>query len=335
MREQEDPHKFQLIESFFLLLFVGLLVAAPIFAFQLYKSGWEPFHEFKFWTKYSDTIRNMLLAAAGLVGAVFGVFQLYNSAKRTRVTAISARTGQEAERNDRFVKAAGLLSHDDASVRMAGVFALERLAREDGANYAGTVIDVLAGFVRERTTRKDYPPRPKDEYYPFGDEKDREAWGPPTEPVKAAVTALSKICRAIFETDGRVIAVDLRGAQLPQLEANTFFMRKWLFDGANLQDAQLWDANLQDAQLWDANLQGASLWVANLQSAGLVGANLQEARLAGANLQGAQLLSANLQGAGLALANLQDANVDAAELSPDQLDAAIWPTDAPPTLPAI
>ena len=163
------------------------------------------------------------------------------------------------------------------------------------------MIDVLAGFVRERTTRKDYPPRPKDEYYPFGDEKDREAWGPPTEPVKAAVTALSKICRAIFETDGRVIAVDLRRAQLPHLEANKFFMRKWRFNGANLQGASLWNANLRGGQLVRANLQGA--------------------RLGYANLQGAQLLSANLQGA----------KFYANELSQDQLDAAIWPTGDPPS----
>ncbi len=287
-----------------------------------------------------DDFRSLTFGVAGVVGAVFGLFQLYNAAYRSRLTkedvAEKARDVEvklEAERNERFVKAAELLSPDDASVRLAGVFALERLAREDGANYAETVISVLAGFVRERTTRRDYPPRPKDED-PSVDEKDREPWGPPTEPVKAAVTALNRICEEIFNADDRIISADLRGAQLPHLEANVFFMRGWDLRSANLQNASLFRANLQDAILDGANLQGAWLHGADLQRARLHDADLQGAILHIADLQGAHFYRADLKDANLIFANLQDADLYAAEnVTSQQLETAVWPTGAPPELP--
>ena len=77
--------------------------------------------------------------------------------------------------------------------------------------------------------------------------------------------------------------------------------------GANLRDADLWDAdlrgaNLRDADLWganlrDANLRGANLWGANLRGADLWDANLRGANLRGANLRGANLRGADLRGA--------------------------------------
>ena len=59
-----------------------------------------------------NDFRSLTFGAAGVVGAVFGLFQLYNAAYRSRLTkedvAVKDRdvgVKQEAERNDRFVKA--------------------------------------------------------------------------------------------------------------------------------------------------------------------------------------------------------------------------------------
>ena len=48
-----------------------------------------------------DDIRSIMFALAGLVGAVFGVYQLKNSATRSRLTRIDTFVRREAERNDR------------------------------------------------------------------------------------------------------------------------------------------------------------------------------------------------------------------------------------------
>ena len=362
----DDPVRQRTLELLFLAVF-WLVLGATIYCVWLAISNkWDPVQNFDWWAKTAagtwpehrqsraEIIRNMLFAAAGLTGAIFGTFQLFNSARRTRTGAIQAKTGLEAERNERFVRAAELLKDDDASVRMAGVYALERLATEEGADYAEILVNVLAGFVRERTNRPEYPPKPKNTYYPFTppegtkntrtlEEKEREragGWAEPTEPVKAAVKALSNICKREIDGKRPAPAVDLRGAQLPRLEADGFVMRNWRLQNANLQYAWLRGANLQDARLWRANLldawlQDAWLLGATPMDALLERANLQDAGLQGANLKDAWLQGANLKDAWLQGANLQDAWLShAQDLTLDHLDAAVWPSaKGPESLP--
>ncbi len=44
-----------------------------------------------------DEFRSFTFGVAGIVGAVFGLFQLHNSARRTRLTSIDTQTKVEAE----------------------------------------------------------------------------------------------------------------------------------------------------------------------------------------------------------------------------------------------
>jgi len=96
-----------------------------------------------------------------------------------------------------------------------------------------------------------------------------------------------------------------------------------MFEGANLQEANLGGAKLQKANLRQANLQGANLFRANLQKVSLVVANLQEADLGFAKLQKADLQGANLQKADLRGANLQKAKLWGANLQ----KANLWLAD--------
>ncbi|NOX94090.1 MAG: pentapeptide repeat-containing protein [Alphaproteobacteria bacterium] len=216
-----------------------------------------------------------------------------------------ADTRREQERNERFVRASELLAHEDAAVCMAGVYALERLAGEDGAGYADTVVEVLAGFVRERTNRKDYSPRPQE-----GSEK----WERPTEPIQAAVTALNKICKKQSKDFNIVIRVDLRRAQLARLEANDFFMEGWKLANTNLQHAELNRSNLQKTWLSGANLRNANFNNANTRRAWFDRTNLQHTNLSEANLQSAYM------------GNIENWNMK-------QFKQAIWPIGMPPILP--
>ena len=98
--------------------------------------------------------------------------------------------------------------------------------------------------------------------------------------------------------------------------------------GANLRDANLWDADLQGANLRDANLRDANLRDANLWGADLRGANLRDADLRGADLRDANLWDADLQGANLRDANLRDANLQGANLRDANLRGAdLWGAD--------
>jgi uncharacterized protein YjbI with pentapeptide repeats len=89
------------------------------------------------------------------------------------------------------------------------------------------------------------------------------------------------------------------------------------FQGAVLQQAQLWEANLQNAQF-----QGADLQLVQLQRAILEDAQLQGAFLINAQLQGVNLNNAQLQGAHLTVAHLQGATLGDAQLQCSQSQGA-------------
>lgn len=278
-----------------------------------------------------DEFRSFTFGIAGLIGAVFGLYQLFNSAQRTRLSdkdtktrAKEATTKVEAERNERFIKAAELLKDDDDSVRMAGIYALERLAIETH-EYLNVVVNVLSGFIRERTIRPDYSARPKSRYSPpyrSGVKKDspeyleelrREkanGWSRPTEPIKAAANALVRISRQIHSKKKESPIIDLRGANLPRLEGNKFQMNDWRLSDADLQGAWLQFANLKGSRLSDANLKGANIQNANLQDAKIENTNFQNSITDGINLTNCFGEPRNLEW--------------------QQLEDAVWPVDGVP-----
>ena len=88
----------------------------------------------------------------------------------------------------------------------------------------------------------------------------------------------------------------------------------WKDMRADLYGANLREANLYEADLYGANLRGADLYEADLYGANLREANLYEADLRGADLRGADLYGANLRGADLYGADLRGANLYEADL---------------------
>jgi hypothetical protein len=85
--------------------------------------------------------------------------------------------------------------------------------------------------------------------------------------------------------------------------------RKWMFDEAGGERA---------------NLSGVDLSGANLRSADLRSADLRSADLSGADLSGANLRSANLSGVDLSGANLSGVDLSGADLKDTLLDNIVW-----------
>lgn len=274
-------------ETLFLRAFIVALVLVIAGGVSLWAGWWSPFGGdlgpgFQLVSsrttpqELAEILRNLSFTVAGTVGALFGLFQLHNAARRTRISEDDSRTGFEAERNERFVKAAGLLGNDDPAVQMAGVAALERLGLEEGANYADTAIEVLVSFVRNltgpeaqaryRAEQGAEATSTPDEHEGAEEDGDAEVspGGPdrPTEPVFAAIRALSRLSHVAGQADetarrGRL--VDLRSCWLHGLDFPGIPMGKWRLQGANLGGAELGRADLGGANLWRANLGGATL----------------------------------------------------------------------------
>src|SRR5216683_1752521 len=234
-----------------------------------------------------DAARGRLLTlGAGLLAAGALLF-----------TARNFALSREGQVTDRYTKAIEQLGSDKLDVRIGGIYALERVAR-DSAKDQPTVMEVLTAFIREHSRE----PWPESD----ADSPEQERLTRPD--VQAAVTVVGR-----RDAKRDILSIDLTGAHLAGAH----------LAGADLTAARLSHADLTGAHFDGANLPGAHLPRAWLSRAGLTGAYLRNADLAGAHFDGA-----NLTRAGLSLAHLTGADLDGADLTDaDLTDADLTDAD--------
>jgi hypothetical protein len=283
--------------AFVALAYIALKLAPDWFAET---KGLEPKDQAT--ARQSVRTATLALLAGGL--AVLGSFY-------TARTYALNRAGQIT---DRFTKAIEQLGHPTAiDVRLGGIYALERIARDSKHDHP-QVVEVLTAYIREHAPRhasetSDTPPNVA------AQPPTRNPSGPPSTDVQAALTVLNR--RKLEHEDETTPKPNLSGANLSGGD-----LRGANLSGANLSGANLSGAGLRRADLSRASLLGADLRGANLGGADLRGANLGGADLGGANLSGADLGGANLGGADLGEANLSGANLSGANLSRANLSRA-------------
>ena len=248
-----------------------------------------------------DAARGRLLTlGAGVfaAGALLFTGRNYRVARQTlEITEQGQRRTleltEQGQVTDRYTRAIEQLGSEKLDVRIGGIYALERVARDSAKDHP-TVMEVVSAFVREHSH----------EQWPPSDRGGREQARSTRPDVQAAVTVVG---RRIAKSD--IQGIDLGGADL----------RRANLTGANLTGANLTDADFRRANLTGANLTGANLTDADFRRANLTGANLTGANLfftdlGRANLFGADLTDADLDHADLTRANLTDARLPGADL---------------------
>jgi Pentapeptide repeats (8 copies) len=219
-----------------------------------------------------DAARGQLLAlGAGLLAAGALVLTARNLTLARRTVELT----EQRQATGRYATAIEQLGSDKLDVRIGGIYALERIAR-DSADDHPTVMEVLTAFIREHSRDQGPPP-------PHGRKKMRPD-------LQAALTVVG---RRDAERDTR--RLDLTMADLSSASLTD----------ANLAGAQLAFADLSYAYLSHATLAGGCLLGANLHGASIGGADFTGANLAGADLTFA--LAADLNGANFARAHLDGA----------------------------
>jgi len=176
------------------------LVPATALVFLVWAAIWLAHHD----TGSARGPLQLLGVGAGLFAAGALLFIALNFAVSRRALKLT----EQRQVIDRYTKAIAQLSSDKLDVRIGGIYALERVAR-DSARHRPPVMDVLAAFIREYS---DKPLRPPD------------AGGPKQEPsarpdVQAAHTVVmrrkqKRNVRPIDLTGGDRVGADLRGANL-------------------------------------------------------------------------------------------------------------------------
>ena len=200
----------------------------------------------------SSVVVAIIVAAIGAVATFVVGFLNFRRGGQQLTLAISSQM------TDRFTKAIDQLGSENPAVRIGGIFALERIARDSlkdqGAQYTlQSIAYTLATFVRESQPSAAIQ---ESSYVPMLKIRAPD--------VQAAMTVL---CRSPLCDD----RVNASNAQLRNLNRTDLRLDlSWI----DLRRASLSSARLDGVNLWGSRLEGANLRHANLRCAGLSDANV-------------------------------------------------------------
>jgi uncharacterized protein YjbI with pentapeptide repeats len=251
-------------------------------------------------------VRTALLAILAGGIAVVGAFY----------TARTFALNQQGQITDRFSRAIDHLGHKEIDVRLGGIYALERIARESAVDHP-PIMEVLTAYLRQHSPA--LAPQAMTADTPNDDARDRR-----TQIATDVQAAASVVARRRSEQDGSrtlnlqrvsLETADLTRAYLARADLTDADLTHANLTHANLTHANLTRAYLTDAHLTHAHLTGANLAHADLARADLTHADLADAKLARADLTHAYLARADLTGAYLAHAKLADADLADAYLT--------------------
>ena len=185
---------------------------------------------------------------------------------------------------DRYTKSIEQLGSDKLDVRLGGIYALERIARDSPGDRV-TIGEVLTAFIRSHAP---WPPSLPGQYLQTA----------PIDRVPKLQTRAPDVQASLWVLG--------RGGF-----AETLGEEQWL----DLSAVDLRRGDLRNARLGDVDLRFAGLQRAFLAGAHLRGAYFDESHLEGARLSGADLEGANLNGT-----YLQDAEADVRTKWPEGFD---------------
>lgn len=254
--------------------------------------------------------------AAGL-GGILAVFALYYTDRRHRQTDLQLEktekqleltrkqieVAEQGHLTERFTRAVDMLGATreekgtdgksvtvpNLEVRLGGIYALERLAR-DSPGDAPNIFKLLCAYVRENSKWDDEKEQKTEDAIKAW-RAARKEWNfyalsarlpKPRADVQAALTVLGGEQWERGKAGEDAPPMDLTGADLRRADLREAHLERALLHGARLEGANLIEARLVAAYLGEARLEGAKL-----QRAQLEGAYLAKARLEGANLSAA------------------------------------------------
>ena len=213
----------------------------------------------------SATLRNLALIGVATGGAV----ALWLNWRRTendgkRLDNEAKRLGQDRQRlaNETYVKAIDQLGRAEETIRIGGIYALERIAQEDIERYHWPVMETLSAFTRAT---------------PANEGEAREGSDEACEPTASA--------KPSTDIQATLTVIGRRNDTQRELETK----RGWRID--------LSHARLEGADLCGVHLEYTNFACAHLEGANLYGAHLEKANLSGAHLEGALLAEEYLSGA--------------------------------------
>jgi hypothetical protein len=315
-----------------LLIGAGILLTTSVAVISVFFASWfvSPELAKKDPLVAENSVRDVGLKLAAGLGAVFAAILTWGRLELSRQEHQREVSGQLTER---FTRAIDQLGSEKLDVRLGGIYALERIARESQEDH-GPIMEIFAAYLGEHAP---WPPTKQDD--------DDAPLATRAADVQAVITVLGRRVRERKGPDDwrwlSLRRLDLRNADL--IGAH---LERAILTGVHLEGAELIGAHLEGAELIGAHLEGAALKGAHLEAylreahlegAGLKETHLEAAVLKDAHLEGADLREAHLKGAHLEGAFLEYAHLEGADLrnvfglTQDQINSAF--TDKATSLP--
>jgi hypothetical protein len=241
----------------------------------------------------------------------FGLFLgLYFAWRRVEISQRTLETQQDQQVTERFTRAIdqlGAATDDKESkpkieIRLGGIYALERIAKDSPKRDYSTIVEVLCAYVRENARRA-----------PVEGDKEQEALSRPPADIQAVLDVLKRL-REDPELQQYLSSLDLRDTDLQGADLYRASLAEAILARADLAGTNLAKANLKGAELQRSRLTGANLIRTNLQGAILDEAELQEALLRITDLREANLEKSDLRGASFEMTDLRRASLSEADL---------------------
>lgn len=281
-------------------LFLG---ATPFLAFVLWK-----ILEWQLSPSNFQERKDLIQLVAQIVGGAVLLIGIFLTWRRIEV----AREGQITER---FTRAIEQLSSDNLELRLGGIYALERIAKDSEKDH-WPIMEILTTYVRKNAPQK------------WEEENEDQPLVPPCTDIQAILTVLGRR-RWIYEK-GEEQRLDLYSTNLRLARLIEAHLERAIFLKSNLCYADFTRAHLEGADLRESWLNHTILTGAHLEGANLSGIRLNDATLTGAHLEGADLteiywtVRARFKGAHMNGTDLRGTNLkNAIDLTREQINVAI------------
>lgn len=221
---------------------------------------------------------------------------------RERQANQTEKDAAERRVTELYAAAADQLGSDKAPVRLAGLYALERLAQHTEFS-AAVVVELLCAYLRMP------PPLDEDAHVQASPIEAYRTETPPDQELDISsigMQSTEKFSRAEQQVRRTALLILSRHHRLSDLD-QFWEMTRIDLASAELRRADFAGCDLRGADFTDSDLTGADFTAADLTGADLSGATLREAHLTRATLRHARLLSAKLVYTWLDNANVDEA----------------------------
>jgi Pentapeptide repeats (8 copies) len=239
----------------------------------------------------SDARTSTLQLLGGLVltaGVCFTAWTVQLTRKRDqeqrRANEERIRVDRDGQVTERFTRAVEQLGADKTDIRLGGIYALERIARESEVDHE-PIVQILAAFLRQHANKGRPVPDTEDQHVTIE---------PSPADSLAALEALGRLGRQ--PPNAWVKApLDLRRIRITGANLNDARLDGALLNGAILRSSQMDGASLTQAVLSDADLRNSDCEATDFHSAWLDDADLRDIKWAHATIDGAHLEGAKYQ----------------------------------------